>query len=56
MSMRINEVLAQFILCFFSIFFLISIGTGIYFVYYKYMSRNKVNASKYNYIYKTTIW
>ena len=32
----------------FSIFFIISIGIGIYFVYYKYMSRNEKNVSKYD--------
>ena len=35
----------------FSIFFTISIRIGIYFVYYKYMSRNKENVSKYDYTY-----
>ena len=39
----------------FSIFFIISIGIGIYFVYYKYMNRNEKNVSKYDYVYQTTI-
>ena len=39
----------------FSIFFIISIGIGIYFVYYKYMSRNEKDVSKYDYVYQTTI-
>ena len=39
----------------FSIFFIISIGIGIYFVYYKYMNRNENNVSKYDYVYQTTI-
>ena len=39
----------------FSIFFIVSIGIGIYFVYYKYMSRNEKNVSKYDYAYQTTI-
>ena len=32
----------------FSIFFTISIGIGVYFVYYKYINLNKENVSKYN--------
>ena len=36
----------------FSVFFRISIGIAIYFVYYKYMSRNKENVSKYDYTYQ----
>ena len=36
----------------FSIIFTINIGTGTYFVYYKYMRRNKENVFKYNYSYK----
>ena len=39
----------------FSIFFIISIGIAVYFVYYKYMSRKEKNVSKYDYIYQTTI-
>ena len=39
----------------FSIFSIISIGIGIYFVYYKYMSCNEKNISKYDYIYQTRI-
>ena len=35
----------------FSIFFTISIG--LYFVYYKYMNRNKENVSKYDYVYQS---
>ena len=37
----------------FSIFFTISIGIGVYFVYYKYMNHNKENVSKYDYVYQT---
>ena len=33
----------------FSIFFTINIGIATYFVYYKYISRNKENVSKYDY-------
>ena len=36
----------------FSIFFTICIEIATYFVYYKYMSRNKENVSKYDYIYQ----
>ena len=39
----------------FSIIFTINIGITIYFVYYKYMSRNEKNASRYDYTYQTTI-
>ena len=35
----------------FSIFFTINIGKGAYFVYYKYMNRNKENVSAYDYVY-----
>ena len=36
----------------FSIFFIINVGTGTYFVYYKYTNRNKRNVSKYyDYVY-----
>ena len=38
----------------FSIFFTINVGIGGYFVYYKYMNRNKKNVSKYyDYVYQT---
>ena len=36
----------------FSIFFTISIEISTYFVYYKYMSRNKESNSKYDYNYQ----
>ena len=36
----------------FSIFFIINVGIGAYFVYYKYMNRNKENVSKYDYVYQ----
>ena len=39
----------------FSIFFIISIGITTYFVYYKYMNRNKENIFKYDYTYQTRI-
>ena len=39
----------------FSIIFAINIGIGTYFVYYKYMNRDKETASRYDYIYQTTI-
>ena len=35
----------------FSIFFTINIGIRAYFVYYKYMNRNKENVSAYDYVY-----
>ena len=37
----------------FSIFFTISAGIDDYFVYYKYVNRNKQNFSKYDYVYQT---
>ena len=39
--MGVNSVLAHCILCYFQYFFIISIGIGIYFVYYKYLSHNE---------------
>ena len=37
----------------FSIFFTINVGTDAYFIYYKYMNRNKENVSKfYDYVYQ----
>ena len=39
----------------FSIFFTINVGIATYFVYYKYVNRNKENVSKYDYVYQTTI-
>ena len=38
----------------FSIIFAINVGIGTYFVYYKYMNRDKKTAAKYNSIYQTT--
>ena len=35
----------------FSIFFITNVGIGNYFAYYRYMNRNKENASKYDYVY-----
>ena len=39
----------------FSIFFIINVGIGAYFLYYKYINSNKENNSKYDYIYQTKI-
>ena len=39
----------------FSIIVAINIGIGTYFVYYKYINRNKENISKYDYTYQETI-
>ena len=39
----------------FSIFFTVNVGIAAYFVYYKYMNRNKQTASRYDYVYQTTI-
>ena len=36
----------------FSVFLTIIVGICAYFVYYKYMNRNKENASKYDYIHQ----
>ena len=38
-----------------SIFFMFNVGIAAYFVYYKYMNRNKKNVSVYDYVYQTTI-
>ena len=40
----------------FFIFFVINIGIGTYFTYYKYMNRNKENAPRYDYTYQATIY
>ena len=39
----------------FSIFFTINIGTGGYFVQYKYMNHDEETASRYDYVHQTTI-
>ena len=39
----------------FSVMFTINIGITTYFVYYKYINRNKENVSKYDYTYQRTI-
>ena len=39
----------------FSIFFTINVGIAAYFVYYEYMNHNKETASRYDYVYQTTI-
>ena len=46
-----NIILAYCTLLF-SLFFTINVGIGAYFVYYKYMNRNKENVSKYDYVYQ----
>ena len=38
-----------------SIIFAINIGIGAYFVYCKYMNRDKETASRYDYVCQTTI-
>ena len=38
----------------FSIFFIINVGIGAYFAYYKYRNREKKNISRYDYVYQTT--
>ena len=35
----------------FSVFFTINVGIATYFIYYKYMNRNKENVSVYDYVY-----
>ena len=37
----------------FSIFLTINVGIGAYFVYYKYVNRNKENVFKCDYVYQT---
>ena len=39
----------------FSIIFMINVGIGAYFVYYKYMNCNKENVSKYDYVYQPKV-
>ena len=38
----------------FSVIFTINIGIVTYFVYYKYMNRNKENAARHDYVYEST--
>ena len=47
---KCNSCLSYIVL--FSIFFTINVGVGAYFVYYKYVYRNKENISKYDYVYQ----
>ena len=47
---KCNSCLLYIVL--FSIFFTINVGIGAYFVYYKYVYRNKENISKYDYVYQ----
>ena len=42
-----------FYIVLFSIFFATNVGIATYFVYYKYVNRNKENVSKYDYVYQT---
>ena len=42
-------------IAFFSIIFTINLGIGAHFVYYKYMNGEKESASRYDYVYQTTI-
>ena len=37
-----------------AVIFAISIKIGTYFVYYKYMNRNKENVPRYDYVYQAT--
>ena len=53
MKMCVN-LLAQLMLYFFSIS-TINIRIGIYFVYYKYMNRDKKSIANESFIYQTTI-
>ena len=46
---KCNSCILYTVLC--SIFFTINIGIATYFVYYKYMNRNKENVSVYDYVY-----
>ena len=36
------------------VWYVVSIGIGAYFVYYKYINRNKENVSIYDYVYRVT--
>ena len=42
-----------FYIVLFSIFFTINVGIGAYFVYCRYINRNKRNVSRYDYVYQT---
>ena len=55
MKIVININFAYCTIVLFSIFFIINVVIGAYFVYYKYLNRNQRNVSKYGYVYQTTI-
>ena len=41
------KIVINVILAYYTLFFIISVGIGTYFIYYKYMNHNKRNVSKY---------
>ena len=51
-SYKHNSCMLHIVL--FSIFFIINVGIGAYFAYYKYRNREKKNISRYDYVYQTT--
>ena len=55
---KINSTLCEINLyiVLFSIFCTINIGIGAYFVYYKYINRNKENVCVYDYVYHAKIY
>ena len=52
MKVKINAYCTLY--CF-QYFFTINVGIAAYFVYYEYMNHNKETASRYDYVYQTTI-
>ena len=50
---KCNSCISYIVL--FSIFFAINVGIAAYFVYYKYIYRDKKTASRYDYVYQTRI-
>ena len=53
LKIAINIILARCILYCFQKIFIINVGIGTYFVYYKYVNCNKRNVSKYYDMYIT---
>ena len=52
MKIRINAVLGYLYVVLFSILFAINGVIAAYFIYYKYMNRNKNNVSVHDYVYQ----
>ena len=52
----ISSTVYKMLFWIFFILFIINVGIGVCFTYYKYLSHNKENVPKYDHTYQTTIW